>query len=151
MAAYEHTQHGKLHLVVWAAALLPGVLGLAAAAARDRERLALSLTIALVLLAVGFAFRDLTVRDAGDRLDVRFGPLPLFRVMFRYAEMTDVAPGRTAFWHGWGIHGFPGRCWVYNIWGYDCVKFRLGAKKQIFVGTDDPAGLAAFLQGKAGK
>ena len=149
MAAYEHTQHGKLHLVVWSAALLSGVLGLAAA--RAREGLVLSLTMALVLLAVGFAFRELTVRDAGDHLDVRFGPLPLFRATFRYAEMTDVAPGRTTFWQGWGIHGFPGRCWVYNIWGCDCVKFRLGAKKQIFVGTDDPAGLAAFLQGKAGK
>jgi len=36
---------------------------------------------------------------------------------------------------------------MYNMWGFDCVKIRLG-KKTIRVGTDDVTGLVNFLKTK---
>ena len=47
------------------------------------------------------------------------------------------------------IHCIPGRGWTYNLWGFDCVVVRQG-NKTTRVGTDDVAGLLAFLRTKVG-
>ena len=92
-------------------------------------------------------FGSLTISDEGDCLALRFGPLPLLRKTIRYADITGVAIGRTSVVDGWGIHYFPGRGWTYNLWGFACVKLKLG-RKIIRVGTDDAEGLAEFLKQK---
>ena len=56
------------------------------------------------------------------RLALRFGPLPVLRKTFRYADITGVEIGRTSVIDGWGIHYMPGRGWTYNLWGFNCVK-----------------------------
>ena len=142
---YEHTQRGPLCLVVYAigAALLIGAWFL-------RHVPAIPLIWAGLAVFMAFlaeSFRYLTVRDEGDRLAIRYGPLPLFRKRIRYSDLTAVEPGRTTLADGWGIHWTPGRGWTYNLWGYDCVKLTLG-RKVIRVGTDDVDGLVDFLRGR---
>jgi hypothetical protein len=99
----------------------------------------------LLVSFLAYCFQTLTVQDAGSHLLLRYGPIPLFRKMIRYADMTGVRAGRSSLLDGWGIHYLPGRGWIYNLWGFDCVEIQLG-KKVIRVGTDDPRGLAEFLE-----
>jgi hypothetical protein len=46
-------------------------------------------------------FGSLTIRDEGDCLALRFGPLPLLRKRIRYADITGVEVGRTTILDGW--------------------------------------------------
>ncbi len=103
------------------------------------------LVAALVMLALAESFRHLTVTDEMDRLVIRYGPLPLFRKTVPYNQIAGVEVGRTTFLDGWGIHYSLRGGWVYNLWGTDCVVLTLRRGK-LFVGTDDPEGLAAFLR-----
>jgi hypothetical protein len=145
---YDHTQEGYLH---WILLLLAGVLFVAVPfASQLGTRVVLASTsAALVFAALMFAW--LRVRDEGDCLVLRYGPLPLFRKRFRFADITALETGRSSLVDGWGIHWMPGRGWTYNIWGFRCVKLRLGSKT-VRIGTDDPEGLATFLRARlAGK
>ncbi len=143
---YEHTQRGRLHhiLLAVAAVMLTG----AWLARSESTVVALNLVIAAVFLVVALMFGSLTVRDEGEWLALRYGPLPVLRKRIRYADITAVEPGRTAIIDGWGIHYIFGRGWTYNLWGFGCVKLALG-KKVIRVGSDDVEKLAEFLRGKA--
>jgi hypothetical protein len=142
---YAHTQKGRLHLVLYAAAaLMLGFMWLPGTPAVAAVALAAA---ALAMVVCAMAFQTLTVEDEGQRLAIHFGPLALFRKRIPYDQITGVRPARSRFIDGWGIHYVPGRGWTYNVWGYDCVEIRLG-KKLLRVGTDDVAGLTAFLQSK---
>jgi hypothetical protein len=107
----------------------------------------LVLAIAAVFVICALMFGSLTVRDEGEWLALRYGPLPIFRKRIRYADITAVEPGRSAIIDGWGIHYIPGRGWTYNLWGFGCVKLALG-KKIIRLGSDDADNLAEFLRKK---
>ena len=87
------------------------------------------------------------MRDEGDRLAIRFGPLPLFRTSIRYADIQEVEVGRTLILEGWGIHGSPRGGSVWNLWGRDCVVIHR-RKGVLRVGTDDAWNLVRFLKGK---
>ena len=52
-------------------------------------------------------FTHMTVRDEGDALAVRYGPLALFGGRFRYPDLTDVEPSRSSVVDGWGNIGSP--------------------------------------------
>ncbi len=141
--AYRHTQHGKLHLVLLSSALLCLTIGILTTEAP--AAVGITLAVAILLVGLSFCFKTLTVQDDGDALLARFGPVGLFRKRFAYDQIRDPEPGRTNLLHGWGIHGFPGRWQACNLWGFDCVRFRYRGVR-IYLGTDDPEGLAAFLQ-----
>jgi hypothetical protein len=154
--SYHHTQQGRWHHVflVLAAALVAGALyanhknpnGLDS---RKRAALDAVLVAAAVFAFCGLIFGSLTVRDEGDRLALRYGPLPLLFKTFRYADITNIEIGRTRFIDGWGIHCVPGRGWTYNLWGYDCVKLTL-ERKSVRIGSDDAKNLAKFLGERTG-
>ncbi len=91
----------------------------------------------------------MTVADAGDRLTIRFGPLPLFRRSVRYDLIDSVEVGKTTFLDGWGIHMSLRGGWVWNLWGWDCVVLQL-RKGTLRVGTDDAENLARFVESKIG-
>jgi hypothetical protein len=105
------------------------------------------LILVILLMVAAFSFVYLDVSDRGEYLQLRYGPLPLFHKRFRYARMTAATPDRTTSLDGWGIHYMPFRGWTYNLWGFDCVKVQLGPKT-VRIGTDDPQGLAQFLQSR---
>lgn len=145
--SYTHTQRGGLHWVLWltAAACLVG----AWSAHGDGEAYAVGilLSVAALVGALALCFYSLTVRDDGDALLVRFGPLPLFQRRVLYALIESVALGRSKFIDGFGVHWVPGRGWTWNLWGFDCVELVLDGKR-LRIGTDDRSGLMAHLQAR---
>jgi len=144
---YDHTQRGGLRIVLDLSAGLMFVMAWLSRAVRVPALILVA--TGAVFLALGFCFRELTVRDEGDYLRVRYGPLPLLGTRIRYDEITSVEPARTSWLDGWGIHWIPGRGWTYNLWGFDCVRLTVGGKT-ISVGTDDVENLARFLRDKTG-
>jgi hypothetical protein len=137
---YERTQRAPFYLVlvVPAAAILAGAWFLP-----DPARI-ISIGSAGLLLLMASTFRELTVRDEGDELLVQFGPLPVFRRRVPYADIERVERSRSTLVDGWGIHWSRGG-WIWNLWGFDCVDVSLSGGRLLRVGTDDPAGLASFL------
>jgi hypothetical protein len=144
---YEHVQRGWLRALLLAVAV--GMAVWAVVVWREDADAAVGLVVVAGVMAVfSYCFATLTVRDAGDRLTVRFGPLALFRTSVRYADITRVEAMRPKYF-SWGIHWTP-KGWLWNIHGLDCVQVVAGRRK-LLVGTDDPAGMAAFLQKRTGK
>jgi hypothetical protein len=91
------------------------------------------------------AFHHLTVDDAGDSLSIRFGPVPLFRRIVRYEDMSSVEVSQTTFLDGWGIHMSVRGGWVWNLWGRDCVVIHM-LNRTLRVGSDDWESLAEYLK-----
>ncbi len=143
--AYTHTQHGRWHYLFYAVIL--ATLAGAFLARSQPPVVAINLAVAAILFLCSLVFGSLTISDEGDRLVLRFGPLPLVRKTIRYAEITAIEIGRTRILDGWGIHYFPGRGLTYNLWGFACVKLALG-RKMIRVGTDDADELAKVIREK---
>jgi hypothetical protein len=139
---YEHTQKAPLNLILYgvAAMLLLGAISLSEPWPGS---LILALAAGLLILA-GAMFGYLTVRDEGEHLAIRYGPIPAFRFRLPYAQLSDVKRGRSSLLDGWGVHWFPGRGTTFNLWGRDCVTFRLG-RRLIRLGTDDIERLTALL------
>jgi hypothetical protein len=143
--SYEKTQYGGMHYILLGFGLL--MLFFAWIARADTAAALTYIAMAVVMVVVALMFNSLTVRDEGDCLAIRYGPLPAFRKRIRYADISSVEPGRTSIIDGWGIHQVPWRGTTYNLWGFGCVKLTLG-KKVIRVGSDDVDNLVAFLRTK---
>ncbi|HEY2837513.1 MAG TPA: hypothetical protein VGJ26_00070 [Pirellulales bacterium] len=146
-AAYAHTQRAPLG---W---LLFGIGGISivtiVAFWNDPIAVGASLTIGLTFALLGASLQWLAVIDAGDRLKIRFGPLPLFSRNVRYSDIKTVETGRTTIFEGWGVHLSLRGGWVWNIWGRNCVVIR-SRRGVLRLGTDDPSNLASFLRRRAG-
>jgi hypothetical protein len=143
---YRHTQRGPWLLVLYAVGL--PISGLACwlwlQPAVPAAVAGLVTGAAALFLALGPCFHGLTVADEGDRLAIRFGPLPLFQKSVRYDTIRSVEVGKTTLLDGWGLHWSLRGGWVWNVWGWDCVVIRHGGTS--FLGTDDAENLAAFLR-----
>lgn len=148
---YHHTQSAPLYLIlicIGVAMLIGGWL------TPEMFAQIASVGSAGIMFLFAGSFRTLTVRDEGDSLSVRFGPLPLFKRRIVYAEIESVEQARTSIIEGWGIHLSPGGGWTWNLWGFDCVdvRYRKGGRiKRIRIGSDDSAQLAAFLKQRIGR
>jgi hypothetical protein len=140
---YERTQRGRWHDILFAVA---GVMLIGTwFVRRELAVVILLLVISVIYLFCALIFGSLTIRDEGEWLALRYGPLPIIRKRFRYADITAVEPDRTKIIDGWGVHYIPGRGWTYNLWGFRCVKLHLG-RKIVRLGTDDVDPLVAFLR-----
>ncbi len=145
---YQHTQRGPWWLLV-------GVMGLVmlAVGLLIPEPMALKILLPLVgvaMFVLSAATAQLTVEDKGDRLSIRFGPLPLLATSVPYVDIQSVEVARTTLLDGFGIHLSMRGGWVWNIWGYDCVMIRR-ARTKLWLGSDDTEALAAFLRSRIGQ
>lgn len=141
---YQHYQRAPLCLIFYSSAA--AMLCTLGTIPWPSPAVPWSIGIGLVLfILLGLAFQHLLTQDYGERLLIAFGPLPLFWRTVAYADIVSATADRTTFFDGWGIHLSPRGGWVWNLWGFDCVRiqFRNGT---LWVGTNDPHGLAAFLQ-----
>lgn len=145
---YTHTQKAPLCLILYGSALLCVVL---AWIVGDTPDIYIAIAVGLLIALLAPAFHHLTVTDQGDRLAIRFGPVPLFGRTVRYADIASVEVGRTLILDGWGIHYSIRGGWVWNLWGRDCVVIHLKNGGVLRVGTDDAENLARFLNGKIGQ
>jgi hypothetical protein len=143
--SYQHTQHGPLGWLLLIVAIGPAILS-AVVVAPSPVAIVLGV-VAGVFVALAACFGSLTVTDRGDRLSIRYGPLPLFGSSVVYSTITQLRIGRSALIDGWGIHYIPGRGWTYNLWGRDCVEIQMASSK-LRIGTDDASRLCDFLRSK---
>lgn len=142
---YHHTQKGWFHRMFYA--VVVGMAVLMWFVRHDTAAVAAIGGAAGVLFVVALAFHWMTVRDEGDSLVIRYGPLPLLGTRIRYAEITAVEPGQTSLIDGWGVHYIPWRGWTYNLWGFGCARLQLG-NRVVRIGTDDVDNLVSFLRRK---
>lgn len=143
---YSHTQQAPLCLILYGSALLCFALAWMVGSAPGSF---IAVAVGLLIALLAPAFHHLTVEDQGDRLAIRFGPLPLFRRSLWYADIEKVEVGRTLILDGWGIHYSVRGGWVWNLWGRDCVVVRLKNGGVLRIGTDDAANLARFLENRS--
>ncbi len=144
--AYEHTQRGWFHWVIYGVVVLVAIGGWSVRSEGWPAFLLWGVGALVAVLALSFHF--LTVREDGAHLSLRFGPLPLLRKRIPYELIRSVRVSRSKLIDGWGIHWVPGRGWTYNLCGFDCVELELDGGKRARIGTDDTAGLLAHLQGR---
>jgi len=143
---YEHKQYGPwwwliigVAVIQLAAAYLIGIQSQAAGVSLG--------VLGCLLFLLSLCFRYLMIRDEGEYLSVRFGPIPLFGAKIRYRDIESVEPDRTTVLDGWGLHWVPGRGTTINIWGFDCVKLRVRGRT-IRIGTDDRDNLYRLIKTK---
>jgi hypothetical protein len=141
---YQHSQRGPWSTLLMVLGLGCAVGALLAAEAFVRVLLGV---LAIVFVLIAAAFHRMTVTGGADALDVRFGPLPVFGTRIAYVDMTAVETGRSSWIDGFGVRWIPWRGWTYNLWGFDCVRVQTRAGR-VQIGTDDLAGLYAFLSAK---
>ena len=147
MPQYEHTQEGPVHLIGYGLAAI--FIGIAWFSSSRGMPYVGMLALAGLMIFLALCFQRLTVRDEGEWLAIRYGPLPLFWRRIPYASMTAAEAARSDWLDGGGIHYIPGRGWIYNLWGRDCVKLQLGNKK-VRIGTNDVEGLLRFIKTRVG-
>jgi len=143
---YEHTQWAPLYWLMLAPVLI--LVTVAVMLGADAEAVLGMLLVGGLIVLIAFSFRQLLVRDEGDVLALRFGPIPVFRKRIKYADIAAAERDLSTVVDGWGIHWVPGRGWTYNLWGFDCVRVTLNSGRTLRIGTDDPEALARFLQKK---
>jgi len=147
---YQHTQHGRIHYLLapfGAGAIVGSVLLL------DRGEPYPAVAVGLVgllMLVAALSFARLSVREEGDRLAVRFGPIGLARTSVRYGAIRSFRRGRSSLVDGLGIHWLPGRGWIWNLSGFDCVELEVEGRGRLRIGTDDPDGLVRHLEERVG-
>jgi hypothetical protein len=144
---YSHTQTGPLCLILYASAFLCFAL---AVGTDDTPGVSIAVAVGGVLALLGPAIHHLKVEDRGDRLAIRFGPLPLLRTSVRYADIVAVEVGRTLVLDGWGVHYSVRGGWVWNLWGRACVVVKLKNGGTLRIGTDDAENLVRFLETRTG-
>ncbi len=143
---YDHTQTSPLFLLLAAI----GIGFFVGGSQVDGQKLSITLfSIGAVWFLLALSFRQLTCRDEGDHLRISFGPLPIFRRKLLYARLEKVEVSRSRLLDGWGIHLCTRGGWVWNLWGFDCVDIDFTGGKKLRLGTDDPEGLAAFLNSRS--
>ncbi len=145
-ARYDHTQRAPLYLIL--AAIASGMFVTAWFIPEPIAQISVA-TGGGVTAILALAFRQLTIRDEGTELLISFGPLPLFRRRIQYVEIESAQRSRSTLLDGWGIHMSPRGGWTWNLWGFDCVDIELTRGRKLRVGTDDPTGLASFLQNRS--
>lgn len=144
----SHTQKARLCLILYGSALLCFVLGWMVG---HTPGIYIAFGVSLLIALLAPAFHHLTVADLGERLVIRFGPVPLFGRTVEYAAIEKVEVGRTLILDGWGIHYSIRGGWVWNLWGRDCVVVHLKNGGVLRIGTDDADNLGRFLEGKIGR
>jgi len=82
-------------------------------------------------------FSTLTVTVDRERVKISFG-VGLIRKTIPKQEILSCKSIRTQWWCGWGIHGCPGKGWLYNVSGFDAVEVTMKNGMRYFIGTDEP-------------
>ncbi|MEC7978039.1 MAG: hypothetical protein VX189_03825 [Planctomycetota bacterium] len=145
LPTYQHTQRGP-----WSFVLLAVVASNLTLAVRlwGNEPAWASwrfLSVALLMTFMTFCFQSLTTTVSETSLRVHFGPIPLLEKKVLLEDIVSVRPEKSSLLDGWGVHWTPGKGWIYNMWGFDCLAINLGTR-HFRVGTNDPDQLCEVLE-----
>ena len=141
---YQRTQHGPWGWVLLLVGLFQMGVGIGLADGAEAGVGWLLIGVGSILIAAAACFSTLTISGEPDGLVVSFGPFPLISFRIPLDQIRSCGQERSRWIDGWGIHWAPGRGWLYNVWGYDCIRLDLEGRS-VRLGTGDPAGLMAWL------
>ncbi len=139
---YKHTQTGwlvialALFLMIILPFLLPRGYGMLI-----MMNICVSVAIGLLLLLL---FSSLTVTVSKEMLKVIFG-IGLITIKIPLNDVTAVKAVKNNWWWGWGIHGYPGKCWLFNVSGFDSVEVSTKSGMKYLIGTDEPDKLSSAI------
>lgn len=145
LPTYQHTQRGPWSFVLLA--VVASNLTLAVRLLGNEPAWAswLFLSVALLMTFMTFCFQSLTTTVSETSLRVHFGPIPLLEKKVLLEDIVSVRPEKSSLLDGWGVHWTPGKGWIYNMWGFDCLAINLGTR-HFRVGTNDPDQLCEVLE-----
>ena len=139
---YEHTQPGTLMIVI----LVAGAFVCATIAYGDSGASRwVTGAAALGFLILAWLFSSLTVIVNDEDVRWYFGP-GAWTYSTARSDIESAHPVRNSWTNGFGVRMAPGFR-LYNVSGLDAVELKLKNGEIRRIGTDDPAGLAAALQG----
>ena len=101
-------------------------------------------SIFLMIAALQLAFYQLTTIVTESTLTVRYG-IGLLAFRFPLSEITQITERSVPWYAGYGIR-WVGDAWLFNVSGRDAIEVTFASGRKVWVGTDDPDGLAAILR-----
>jgi hypothetical protein len=101
-------------------------------------------SIFLMIAALQLAFYQLTTIVTESTLTVRYG-VGLLAFRFPLSEITQITERSVPWYAGYGIR-WVGDAWLFNVSGNDAIEVTFASGRKVWVGTDDPNGLAAILR-----
>ena len=101
-------------------------------------------SIFLMIAALQLAFYQLTTIVTESTLTVRYG-VGLLAFRFPLSEITQITEHSVPWYAGYGIR-WVGDAWLFNVSGNDAIEVTFASGRKVWVGTDDPNGLAAILR-----
>ena len=101
-------------------------------------------SIFLMIAALQLAFYQLTTIVTESTLTVRYG-IGLLAFRFPLSEITQITERSVPWYAGYGIR-WVGDAWLFNVSGNDAIEVTFASGRKVWVGTDDPNGLAAILR-----
>ena len=101
-------------------------------------------SILLIIAALQVVFYQLTTIVTESTLTVRYG-IGLIAFRFPLSEITQVTERTVPWYAGYGIR-WVGDAWLFNVSGRDAIEVTFASGRKLWVGTDDPDGLAAILR-----
>ena len=101
-------------------------------------------SILLIIAALQVVSYQLTTIVTESTLTVRYG-IGLVAFRFPLSEITQVTERTVPWYAGYGIR-WVGDAWLFNVSGRDAIEVTFASGRKLWVGTDDPDGLAAILR-----
>lgn len=101
-------------------------------------------SILLLIAALQVVFYQLTTIVTESTLTVRYG-IGLLAFRFPLSEITQITERTVPWYAGYGIR-WVGDVWLFNVSGRDAIEVTFASGRKVWVGTDDPDGLAAILR-----
>lgn len=101
-------------------------------------------SILLIIAALQVVFYQLTTIVSETTLTVRYG-VGLLAFRFPLSEITQIEERNVPWYAGYGIR-WVGDAWLFNVSGRDAIEVTFASGRKVWVGTDDPDGLAAILR-----
>ncbi len=138
---YSHRQVGTVQL--WAGTLS---LIIVMVTAYLSPEIFLMLLIPIGALAFGLLFfSTLTVVICSDSIQVKFGPIPLFKKNVAFDTISAYKLVKNPWYYGYGIRVIR-RGTLYNISGPHALEITLHTGKRVQIGTDEPEKLAEVFK-----
>lgn len=138
---YEHTQTGRITLLVGAFFAIIGALAVPAIYGEDPTAALILVAAIAVILGTVIVFNRLTVTVRAGEVSAAFGwGWP--RRTFAFHDVAAVRHVRNSWIYGWGSRWIPGG-WMYNVWGREAVELYLTSGRKFRIGTDEPNQLLA--------
>ena len=132
---YKHTQIGWV--IIIAVAIMMVFLPFVLPRGRGFDT-SIFLGLAAVILIY---FSTLTVEVNEEVIKISFGA-GLIKRKFMRKDIVSYKVIRNKWWCcSWGIHGWPGKGWLYNVSGLDVIELTMKNGMRYLIGTDEPVAL----------